>query len=171
MNLFALLPYLDPPVLFSADRLYRYWWSRRENDKPPLIGMLINPSIADEKKPDPTATRMVNFALGFGYGGVIILNPHAIVDSDPGVLDRVSDPVGPDNDRYIVQVLHAYPASPVLVGWGVPGKRRDREMMALLRQHRSDEGIVCLGVNGDGTPRHPLYLAAKTPLQPYSGRP
>lgn len=51
------------------------------------------------------------------------------------------------------------------VGWGTDGAFRggDLQVAALLAAFR----LLCLGKNGDGSPKHPLYVRKDAPLIPW----
>src|ERR1022692_3805792 len=91
---------------FSRDRKYRYSlrriWGSGDNL---LTAIMLNPSIADKTRLDPTVTRVVKRALHAQYDGVTILNLFALVSTYPKMLYGAADPVGPRNDEKIVATL------------------------------------------------------------------
>lgn len=74
-------------------------------------------------------------------------------------------PVGPDNDRVLLQ--HTQNAHIVLAAWGTHGALHVRA--ASVEQLLSRAGLQawCLGITKAGYPRHPLYVRGSTPLVVY----
>src|SRR3989304_2617282 len=147
----------------SADRLYRYalWRTWDEGDGHAMfIG--LNPSTADETVDDPTIRRCIGFARSMGYGGIYMLNLCAYRSTDPRALERVDDPIGPENLQFIEKYAKA--AGRVIAAWGNHGWSRGWETMRLLCSLGVD--VWCLGQTKRGHPKHPLYLRADTQLQP-----
>lgn len=152
-------------AILSDCGLYRYRLERRWGPQKPWVFILINPSTADDVEDDPTVTRLVERAKRGGAGGIVVLNLFAFRSAYPTDMMAAADPIGPDNDRHLLEVCAE--ADEVICGWGADGRfmDRDKQVVAMLRQH----GITakCLQVNKDGTPRHPLYVAySKQPI-PY----
>jgi hypothetical protein len=73
-------------------------------------------------------------------------------------------PIAPENDKWLVHI--ARNADLVLAAWGKDGRfmARDEEVEKLL------DDMECLGVNGDGTPKHPLYIPYTTEYRTYVPR-
>lgn len=146
---------LESGATFSPCRLYRYalrrTWSR---ERPLAMFVGLNPSTADEVKNDPTVRRCINFARAWGYGGLIMTNIFAFRSTDPGVLTKVADPVGPLNDRWLRRLQKQ--AGIVVAAWGIWGDLLDRgeRVLDLL------DAPQCLGQTQGGAPKHPLYLRA-----------
>lgn len=154
---------------FDDTRTYRYRLGRIWNlDVPAMTFIGLNPSTADAMADDPTIRRCRNFALREGCGGLVMVNLFAYRSTDPGALRHVEDPVGPDNANYLL--LMAASAGPAVAAWGTGGSLHGRDR-AVLRLLNGMKKLHCLGTTKDGHPRHPLYLAAKTPLEPYGGAP
>ena len=130
-----------------------------------VVFCLLNPSTADAVEDDRTITRCVGFAQDWGYSRLVVVNLYAYRTPDPDELPNCSDPVGANNDEYIIK--YAKEADLFIAGWGRKRKRlvRDKIVLDILRS----SGIVikALGVNADGTPKHPLYLSKKTNPRPY----
>lgn len=151
---------LEPEIWgaeFSACMRYRYQLFRIwDSTKPALVVCLLNPSTATHEINDPTVTRCMVRAVRLGYGGLIVLNAFAWRDTDPEDMKRAADPVGAFNDGVIEEICRSAPL--VIVGWGKDGahRGRDAEVLALLR--RCGVTPWALGLNGDGTPKHPLYV-------------
>jgi hypothetical protein len=142
---------------------YRYLlWRVWSPGSPRLLWILLNPSRADSCVDDPTLRRILGFSHSFGFGGIEVVNLFALRSPDPGILTRVSDPVGPENDRYIREALER--AAKIVVAWGSNGRLHDRDNEILAQIDRS---IYCLGVTRDGYPRHPLYLCRDIPLRSF----
>ena len=122
----------------------------------------LNPSTADETKSDPTVTRCMNYARQWGYDGLIMTNLFAYRSTDPKALKAVDDPVGPENDRYLI--MSAIKASLVAAAWGNHGGYlgRDGRVGSKLLQYRSK--LHVLKRTKLGYPSHPLYL--KSDLKP-----
>lgn len=145
---------------FSPCRFYRYELAEIwDCNKPLVLWILMNPSVACLDHSDPTLRRTGNFARTWGYGGQLIGNVHAYRATDKNELLKVVDPVGPDNDNAILAM--ASRAQSVVLAYGSPPsqlKLRGQEVSRLLQDH---PGLSYLKLAKDGvTPIHPLYLPA-----------
>lgn len=153
-------------AVFSPCGLYRYrLWRTWDATNPPLTFVMLNPSTAGAVANDPTVERCQRRAEMMGFGGVRVANIFALRSTDPGALYTMSDPIGPGNDAAILAL--AREGGMVICAWGTHGTLAGRgaAVMAMLcaagiRPHH-------LGVNADGTPKHPLYRSYKTTPQPY----
>lgn len=152
---------------FSICQQYRYELLEIWDPSQPLVlWLLMNPSVACLDHSDPTLRRTGTFARSWGYGGQIVCNVHAYRATDKNRLLEVTDPVGPENDRTILEM--ATLATTVVLAYGKPPKalsRRGAEVCELLRHHKN---LCHLRLSQDGTPVHPLYLPAT--LQPQAHR-
>ena len=141
-------------------------WRTWDLDRPRLLWVLLNPSTADERADDPTVRRCAGFSRAWGYGGLELVNLFALRAADPRELQRATDPVGRETDRYIAAA--ATRAVGIIAAWGERGRyqQRDRAVCALLTRHAVDVPR-CLGTTRSGCPRHPLYVARSTSPVPY----
>jgi hypothetical protein len=118
---------------------------------------MLNPSIADEVRNDPTVERCERRARAeSGCGGVEIINIFAFRSTDPKGMKIISDPIGPDNDHHILEA--AGTAYQVICAWGRHGQHlnRGKEVLGMLR--KAGVKTYCLKINQDGYPAHPLYI-------------
>jgi hypothetical protein len=144
-------------ALISPDGLYRYTLHRGACHGSGLLNfIMLNPSKADHEINDPTIRRCLGYARSWGYADLVVTNLFAFRSPNPIDLMRVVDPVGPDNDRHILE--WAAKASTVVCGWGAHGKFKGRG--AAVRKLLADAGIKpqALKLTNDGEPCHPLYL-------------
>lgn len=151
-------------AILSLDGLYRYRLGRRWGDGDPLVWVMLNPSTADADVDDPTIRRCVNFTKAWGFDALTVVNLFAYRATDPKALQLADDPVGRANYRHVRRAVDE--AAGIVCAWGanarkVPQFRHapDISEIAGLRP------LFCLGVTKDGSPRHPLYVKADTPLQ------
>lgn len=144
---------------FSPCRQYRYaLWRRRSDCKVARMAAFVglNPSTADETANDPTVTRCINFAKSWGYEGMFMLNAFAFRATDPRVMKAHPSPVGPENDRFILNITRR--AGVTVLAWGVHCVHLQRAEF-LLNQFREQQiPVHCLGLTKDAHPKHPLYL-------------
>ncbi len=156
-------------------RPYRYQlWRRWDRTAASVVWIMLNPSIADAKRNDPTVTRCMGFADRWGFGGIIVCNVFAYISTDPRALADVADPVGPENECHIVEAVEQARAvgAPVVAGWGDsirwPGQPQAlADHVRTFRDWLADAaGAQCLGRTLSGNPRHPLYVRGSVPLQP-----
>jgi hypothetical protein len=145
---------------FSTCRTWRYslwriWdWQGFANCVA-FIG--LNPSTADENIDDPTIRRCIDFAKRWGYGGLYMLNLFAFRATDPAVMKAAPDPIGPENDRQLA--YYQSNVGRVVAAWGKHGSHANRA--AAIRKILRGP-LHCLGVNNDGSPKHPLYVKGDT---------
>lgn len=147
---------MNSSARFSEDRLHRYELWRRWADGPYCQFIGLNPSTADETLDDPTIRRCIRFAQDWGYSALCMTNIFAFRATDPMDMKKATDPIGPDNDRTLLNV--AADAGIVIAAWGVHGEhlRRGKEV------RRLQWSLHHLGLTKDGHPKHPLYLRADT---------
>ena len=160
------------PCHFSPCRRYRYTLTHDFADLfgapagPGYVAWIgLNPSAADEGRLDPTLWRLRAYTRRFGFRAFKMLNLFAYRSSDPRVLRTAADPVGPDNDQYLLEVCRE--AALVVCCWGADGeyRDRDRQVVDLLR----GISLHALALTKMGHPRHPLYLKGSCRPIPFTG--
>jgi hypothetical protein len=145
-------------AVISGCGRYRYHLWRSANEVGgTVLFVLLNPSVADAIKDDPTITRCQVRAAMWGFSRLEVVNLYALRSTDPAALAASEDPVGPDNDRWILE--SAARADLVICGWGnnALDRKRPAEVLALIRQ--AGRTPCALQINADGSPAHPLYLS------------
>jgi hypothetical protein len=147
----------DSGAVISDCGTFRYrLWRTWEPDLPRCNFLMLNPSIADSSIDDQTIRKVTGYARYWGHGGIVVTNLFAFRSTDPAGLSRVADPVGPDNDRHVIEA--ATSSALVVAAWGahpgIEGRVRD------VRRMLADAGISlhCLALTKGGHPGHPLFL-------------
>lgn len=147
---------------------YRYaLWRRWDEAAPSVLFVMLNPSTADAREDDPTIRRCIGFAQAWGFGALAVGNLFALRSPDPMALHRAvatdgpTAAIGPRNGLWLRRLAQESPV--VVAAWGQHGALLQRG--AAVAQ--SLPTLHCLGVTQAGHPRHPLYVAASTPLQPW----
>jgi hypothetical protein len=156
---------LESGAVFDVSGRYRYsLWRAWSAYNPRIVFILLNPSTADEQRNDPTIRRCIGFARAWKFGSVEVVNLFAHRATDARELLKIDDPVGDENDLFLIQAVER--CSIVVVGWGIRGTLlgRDSQVLSLLAG-RKDK--FCLGITKDGQPRHPLYVKGDTILVPF----
>ena len=149
-------------VLSTCER-YRYQLTRQwDAQLSTVVFVMLNPSTADASSNDPTIRRCISFARSWGFGGLKVVNLFAWRATKPAELKTVADPVGPDNDRYLLEAFAQAPATVVAWGANAPAARV-QEVGSLLRAAAIE--IQCLGATQAGHPRHPLYVPSVKQLE------
>lgn len=147
----------DGDAVISACRLYRYRlrrWMSTAVSAPYVLFVGLNPSTADAWKDDNTVRAWARLTLAWGYQAFSVGNVYALRSRDPKALWRADDPYGPENVAHLREM--AIGASMIVACWGAHAKRADYEPIAdLLAAHRE---VACLGLNANGTPKHPLFI-------------
>ncbi len=140
----------------SNCRNYRFaLWRTWDETKPFAMIIGLNPSTADEVKNDPTIIRCINFAKSWGYGGICMANLFAYRATNPNEMKLQSDPVGVDNDDWLVKL--AKDAGIVIAAWGNNGSYLNRSNVVI----KMLPNLHYLKMNKSGEPAHPLYLKAE----------
>lgn len=160
-------PYaLEAAAIFDETRAYRFsLMRRREEGTGDCLFIMLNPSTADETVLDPTVTRCRNYAWAWGYHRLLVANIFALRSTDPEALYTHPRPQHGHN----MQVLRAMArnADLIVCAWGTHGAHMGmgEAVKAVLER---DDGCILhhLGLNKDGSPKHPLYLKADlTPIR------
>jgi hypothetical protein len=154
---------------FDNSGKYRYLlWREWDADKPACVFIMLNPSSADATRNDPTIRRAMSFAERFGFGRCEAVNLFAYRATDSSVLARVRNPVGKENDQFILESIVRCDAC--FVAWGNLGLLQQRSD-SVLRMIPQDIQLQCLGINKSGEPKHPLYLPNNTEPLPFGQLP
>ena len=155
-------------AVFSPDRKYRYRLRQIWNKNLPcLCFLMLNPSTADETKNDPTVERCERRARATeNCGGVEIINIFAYRATDPNIMKAQTDPIGPYNDKHILEA--ATNAAQLIIAWGKHGQHmtRGEQVLSLLRDNAIKP--YHLKINKDGFPAHPLYISYNVQPAPYN---
>ena len=169
---------------FSDCGRYRYRLGRVwDIGRPMLPWVLLNGSVADAKRNDPTVVRVIGFTYRWGFGGLWLVNAYAAMATRPRDLFAMDDNIGEHNQHYVQRTIRDANRQweslgrncplPIIVGWGNHGKRagHDQRVMRWIRQAGPPVSVQCLGVTKQDCPLHPLYLRADARRVEYEGRP
>ena len=151
---------------FSDCGRYRYLLERRWTEGPICVFVGLNPSTANADSDDATVRKCAALARTWGFSGITMANLFAVRCRYPRILSTHQDPVGPENDRFLIPIIKQ--AHTVVAMWGNPGlkpydtsTRRDQYILSL----RDD--WQCVGITKHGAPRHPLYIAKSSILMKF----
>jgi hypothetical protein len=150
-------------AVISDDGKYRYFISRTwGSDRKVVTFIGLNPSTADAKQNDPTVLKCIRFAKSWDATKLLMVNLFAYRSSNPRDLWRVANPVGADNDGWILRAVEE--ADIVVAAWGNNGSYIGRANEVAKRFHGQ---LRALRVTKQGMPGHPLYIPAETKLIRY----
>ena len=160
----------ESTALYSPCDAYRYRLTRSWNaNAASVLFVMLNPSTATERQNDPTIARCERRARDAGFGGYTICNLFAWRATTPAELRLASDPIGPENDRVLLDCTPY--AAQVICAWGVHGALHGRGFV--VRDFLRDSGtpLFHLGLTQAGHPRHPLYLSYSAKAKPWTVQP
>lgn len=130
-----------------------------------FVGM--NPSVAAADVSDPTCHRELMFARDWGFTRYLkgnVLDWRATLPKD-----IPADPAlacSPANIRALVDMAHE--AELIVLAYGKLHKRFQPVVQEMLRaMEATGKPLQCLGLNKDGSAKHPLYLRKDTPLRDF----
>lgn len=159
-------------AIFSECKQFRYTLRRIWGEGPRLMVVMLNPSTADEKKNDPTITRVMERAACRGFDGIIVCNLFSYRTTRPIELEyrwaRMQEIVGRGNDQAIRETVTE--CSGALVAWGAHKLAAKRDLAVLEMLYGRYGFLYSLGLTKTGFPRHPLYVPYSQDFQPYKGR-
>ena len=129
--------------------------------KDTCVFLLLNPSTADEKKPDPTVDRCTCLvhewnSQGCTYGEIVICNLFAFRSSKQAHLRNASHPtIGPSNDQHILAA--AQNAGIIVCAWGGEGSLNGRslQVVEMLLGAGHEDKLHKFGLTSDK--REPLH--------------
>lgn len=157
---------MNKEAKFSEDRKYRYWLKRQwDNNKPSVNFICLNPSKADEVIDDTMVTKCIRQAEALGFGSIEMTNIFSFVETVGNQLYIIKDPIGKENDNYILKT--AKKCDKVIVAWGDNGvqSNRSENVLKLLREFNIK--LYCLEISKIGQPRHPGRMKYVEKLSKY----
>jgi hypothetical protein len=153
---------------FNEPGMRRYRLTQRWAFGPFLCWVMMNPSVANDERDDPTTIKCRQFSMRWGYGGMILVNVASHVATDPRDLLKVEDPIGQDNPSYLVTA--ACHCERVVFAYGQPPGEKLKEAGLKAAEYilkgTNRKGYI-LRLSKDGIPEHPLYLPFNLELQPW----
>jgi len=156
---------VESGAVFSKDLKHRYqlWRYLPGGYRGAVLFIMLNPSIADEKKDDPTVRRCIGYAIDWGFSKIFVGNLFAFRATDPKKMKAAGDPFGPDNFIHIKNM--AARSELVIAAWGTHGNFANAG--TILKSALVLEGIKLhvLKLTKGGFPSHPLYLPKKLKLK------
>ena len=161
----------DRQALIDPTGKYRWWLSRTLESREGVdlrgwaVFVMLNPSTADGCVDDPTIRRCMGFAYEWGCAHLSVVNLFAIRSANPMAIYTDKDPVGPENDEWIMSET-GKGTKAIVAAWGAHGSFRQRAWRVRGLLHGAGRSVWHLGLTKDGYPRHPLYLKRTTALIP-----
>ncbi len=131
----------------------------------PLIVVGLNPSTADDTKPDRTIQKVRGFAMRNGFDGFIMLNLYPQRATHPEELAaEMDDSLMCENMIHIESILHDIPEPVLLASWGVTILQRPYfktciEQIHELARNRDAQWMKIGDLTKYGHPRHPSRVA------------
>lgn len=144
-------------AVFSSSKKERFvLWRKWDHTKPSVLFIGLNPSVAGEKTNDPTTKRIIAHAQRLDFGGCFLMNCFTHIATNPKNL--VPSGHWKENVKWFEKV--APHCTQVVFAWGKHSLVKELRRDVFFKKRFPN--AQCLGLNLDGSPKHPLYL-------PYSG--
>ena len=142
---------------FNKARTKRYFLFRKWSEKPTIVWIMLNPSVADEKRDDKTISKCMKFSKSWGYGGFYVLNLYSDISTCPKKAInklKTNQEIDPTSLNYIKDVINNN--NVIYCAWGF-GISPPKWLTIILK----NKTIKALELSKLGTPKHPLYLDSK----------
>lgn len=151
--------------------VYRYRLERLLSGAPKVAAfIMVNPSTADAEIDDQTIRKCIGFSKANGFGRFVVGNKFAFRAKDINALRDARDPVGPDNDRHLEEIMRE--ADVHIAAWGslskLPETLRKRWHDIVRMSDRLGVTLHCIGVNDDKHPKHPQMTGYAVPVTEWS---
>lgn len=147
---------VESSAIISECGRYRYQLARVWAAGPIVGWAMLNPSTANASDNDNTIEKIIRFSKAWGYGGLIVANLYAIRSTDKARVRRVLDPIGPENDRHILDAARRCDLT--VCAWGADGGYLGRDAAVLRLLVEAGIQPHYLRLTKGGKPEHPLYL-------------
>ncbi len=153
-------------AIISECGRYRYLLTRKIPQAirwiKPCLFIMLNPSTADAEKDDPTIRRCKDFARQLKCTELTVCNLFSYRTPSPKELLNAHksgiDIVGPENERHLIQQIEKHSVGEIVCAWG------SNKLANQYAKYMKGQGFKCLGINKDGSPKHPLYLKKQIEL-------
>ena len=142
---------------FNKARTKRYFLFRKWSEKPTIVWIMLNPSVADEKYDDKTISKCMKFSNCWGYGGFYVLNLCSDISTCPKkAINKLKNnqEIDPTSLNYVKDVINNN--NVIYCAWGF-GISTPKWLRTILK----NKTIKALELSKLGTPKHPLYLDSK----------
>ena len=142
---------------FNKARTKRYSLFRKWSDKPITVWIMLNPSVADEKRDDKTISKCIKFSKDWGYGGLYVINLCSDISTCPKeTISKLNTKQEIDSISlsYMVDVIKN--SKTVYCAWGF-GISAPKWLTTILK----NKTTKALALSKLATPKHPLYLDPK----------
>lgn len=156
---------------FSPCRKYRYaLWRIWDETKPLVMFIGLNPSTANENDTttgnDNTISKVKKIARNNGYGGLYMMNCFPLISTNPDILEsfyNTENHAFEDGLNWHCIDEVAEKCLDVVFAWG--NFKVVTVRSALMEKSFPD--ALCLHINKNGSPKHPLYCRDDSKLIPY----
>src|SRR5574338_704488 len=117
---------LDRSANISECGTYRYRLDRDyapvgRSFGPRVAFIMVNPSTADAEQDDATIRKCLGFAHRNGFYRLTVGNLFAYRATDVRELRKSDDPIGPENDRFLSEIVEKSQA--IIYAWGPLAKQ------------------------------------------------
>lgn len=162
-------------AVFSECGKYRYVLHRSLGSvlrwHKPVTWIMLNPSTADANTNDRTIESCMRISKHNGFTHMYVVNLFAYRSTDQSVLKTVEDPIGPENDKYILD--YARKGMDIVCAWGSGNYQVKRavDVVTMLHENKvlgNSKYLLCVKRSKKGCPEHPLYKSGKTDLIEWS---
>lgn len=143
----------------SKCQKYQYFrmFSISGEAKKPLGIVGLNPSVIKNGK-NSTVSILSQIALREGFDSLIITNLYGYITPNPKDLKTIVDPVGPENDMWINDMVKT--CDKILCIWGNSAdKERVNKILPTIKNK-----AYTIGLTKSGQPRHVLHTKKDAPL-------
>lgn len=143
-------------IIGGAGQFCYLVWEVWDPALPALPWCLMNPSTQKGREVGTDAVwwRTRYFTEAFGFGGQVLSYLYAYPTANQTALRAAGYPVGPENDRYILEAARRG-AGTVMCAWGSAASlKRQKAVLALIRE--AGYSPHALGMGTKGRPLPPL---------------
>lgn len=156
----------------SENGWYRYdlerKWERVITRK--IVWVMLNPSTADARFDDATIRKCVGFSRHWGFDGMAVVNQFAYRATDPNELVNLDRKTrgGPENLAFVRSHIADPKTQLVVAAWGANLKKLKLGGYNIEGFCKTaNKPLRCLGLNADGSPKHPGRISYQTALIPF----